>query len=114
MNFADETSLISSFAMLPAILLIIAFIFMILISVLVGVLGSRRESGFGWAFCASVIASPIIGLLIVLITDKLPQGERKTAPAGIIVGAIALLLYLVLFIVLGVFASRLIQYAVFP
>ncbi len=114
MDFTNEANLISSFAMLPVALLIIAFLFMILMAVLVGVLGARRESGFGWAFCASVIASPLIGLLVVLITDKLPQGERKTAPAGIIVGAIALLLYLVLFIVLGVFASRLIQYAVFP
>ena len=48
-----------------------------LLAVLVGLLGARRKIGFGWAFLISVILTPFIGLIICLLSDPLPQGERK-------------------------------------
>ncbi len=48
-----------------------------LINILVGIIGSRRNIGFGWAFLLSIIFSPVVGLLITLISDPLPVGERR-------------------------------------
>ena len=48
-----------------------------LINVLIGILGSRRTIGFGWAFIVSVLFTPIVGLIITLISDPLPVGERR-------------------------------------
>lgn len=44
---------------------------------LVGILGSRRRLGFGWIFVISLIFTPLIGLLAALISDPLPQGEKR-------------------------------------
>ena len=46
----------------------------LLLDVLVGLLGSRRNIGFGWAFLISVIFTPLIGLIVVLISNPLPAG----------------------------------------
>ena len=48
-----------------------------LIDILIGIIGSRRNIGFGWAFLLSIIFSPVVGLLITLISDPLPVGERR-------------------------------------
>lgn len=48
----------------------------LLINVLVGLLGSRREIGFGWAFILSVLLTPLFGLIIVLLTNPLPEGSE--------------------------------------
>ena len=48
----------------------------ILLDVLVGLLGSRRNIGFGWAFLISVIFTPLIGLIVVLISNPLPAGAE--------------------------------------
>ena len=48
-----------------------------LLSVLVGLVGSRRRIGFGWTFLLSIIFTPLIGLIIALISDPLPIGERR-------------------------------------
>ena len=73
--------------------------------VLVGLLGSRRNIGFGWAFILSLLLSPLVGLIIVLISNPLPEGaERKLGCLGYvfgILGAIALIAFLI-FIVLAV------------
>lgn len=47
------------------------------LSVLIGILGSRRNIGFGWAFLLSAVFTPVVGLICVLISDPLPQGEPK-------------------------------------
>lgn len=44
---------------------------------LVGILGSRRRLGFGWTFVISLIFTPLIGLLVALISDPLPQSEKR-------------------------------------
>ncbi len=61
-----------------------------LFAVLVGLLGARRKIGFGWAFLLSIILTPIIGLIICLLSDTLPQGERKWGCLGTILGILML------------------------
>ena len=34
------------------------------LSVLVGIVGSKRRIGFGWAFLASLFLTPLVGLLL--------------------------------------------------
>lgn len=41
----------------------------------VGLLGQKRKIGFGWAFFWAIIVSPLLGLIIVLLSDK-PQVHR--------------------------------------
>jgi len=45
-----------------------------LLSVLVGIIGSSRRIGFGLAFLVSLIFTPLVGLIITLLTDPLPYG----------------------------------------
>ena len=48
-----------------------------LLSVLVGIIGSSRRIGFGWAFLISLIFTPLVGLIVALLTDPLPGGDRR-------------------------------------
>ena len=48
----------------------------ILLDVLVGLLGSRRNIGFGWAFIISLLFTPLIGVIAVLLSEPLPQGAE--------------------------------------
>lgn len=50
-----------------------------LLSVLVGIIGSSRRIGFGWAFLISLIFTPLVGLIVALLTDPLPGGDRRWA-----------------------------------
>lgn len=45
----------------------------VLLNILVGLVGSRRNIGFGWAFIISLLTTPIIGLIITLLSNPLPQ-----------------------------------------
>lgn len=63
---------------------------------LVGVIGSHRRIGFGWAFLISVIVSPIIGLIVTLCTPKLPNRDRKWGCFSALVGLLVIALILVL------------------
>ena len=45
----------------------------LLFDVLVGLLGSRRNIGFGWAFILSVVLTPIVGFILVLFSEPLPK-----------------------------------------
>lgn len=47
-----------------------------LLPALVGYLGSHRELGFGWAFVISLVFTPLIGLIFVLISNPLPAGSE--------------------------------------
>lgn len=67
---------------MDALLLIFGVISFSLVSVLVGLLGARRRIGFGWAFLISAISTPLIGLIVTLLFDKLPAGERKWGCLG--------------------------------
>jgi len=74
-----------------------------LVSVLVGLLGARRRIGFGWAYLLSVLTTPLIGLIITLLFDKLPDGERRWGCLGVILAIIAIVLLIML--ALGAFAA---------
>ena len=45
-----------------------------LLSVLIGILGSKRNIGFGWAFGLSLL-NVFIGLVAVLLSKKIPRDE---------------------------------------
>ena len=69
-------------------------------AVLVGLVGARRRIGFGWTFFFSVLFTPFIGLIIALLSDKLPDGERNWGCLGSILAiiTIALLVFLAMMI----------------
>ena len=61
------------------------------LSVLVGLVGSRRRIGFGWAFLLSVVFTPLVGLVIALLTDPLPGGGQRWGCIGTFVAVLGLL-----------------------
>ena len=69
------------------------------LAVLVGIIGSHRRIGFGWAFLLSVIFTPLVGLIITLLTDPLPGGGQRWGCIGILVAVLGLL-FLVVFLML--------------
>lgn len=62
------------------------------LAVLVGLVGARRRIGFGWTFFLSVLLTPIIGLVIALLSDKLPDGERNWGCLGSILAIVTIVL----------------------
>lgn len=61
-----------------------------LLAVIVGLVGARRNIGFGWAFLLSVIFTPLVGLILCLLSEKLPQGQRKWGCLGSILAILVL------------------------
>lgn len=70
-----------------------------LLAVLVGIIGSRRRIGFGWAFLLSIIFTPLVGLIVALLTDPLPGGDQRWGCIGTLV-AILGMLFLAVFLIL--------------
>ncbi len=66
------------------------------LAALVGLLGARRKIGFGWTFFLSVLFTPIVGLIICLLSDKLPDGERKWGCLGSVLAIITIALFVFL------------------
>ncbi len=62
-----------------------------LVAALVGLIGARRKIGFGWTFFLSLVFTPFIGLLFALLSDRLPDGERKWGCLGVILGILTLI-----------------------
>ena len=76
------------------------------LAALVGLVGARRRIGFGWTFFLSVLLTPFIGLIIALLSDKLPDGERNWGCLGSILAIITIALLVFLFMaVLGAAAT---------
>ena len=76
----------------------------LLLDILVGLLGSRRNIGFGWAFILSVIFTPLIGFIITLLSDPLPENaEPKYGILGYSFGCLGTIL-LVLIVTAVIFA----------
>lgn len=64
-----------------------------LLSVLVGMIGSNRRIGFGWSFILSLIFTPLVGLIITLLSETLPYGsERRWGCLAAILSIAALLM----------------------
>ena len=76
------------------------------LAALVGLLGARRKIGFGWTFFLSVLFTPLVGLIVCLLSDKLPNGERKWGCLGSILAIITIVLFVFLaLMVVGVAAA---------
>ena len=58
------------------------------LSVLVGIIGSRRRIGFGWAFLLGGVFTPVLGLIVALLTDPLPGGEQRWGCIGTVVAVL--------------------------
>ena len=71
-----------------------------LLAVIVGLIGSHRRIGFGWAFLLSVVTSPIIGLIVTLCTPKLETKDRKWGCLGTLIGIVMLVLLVVVVLML--------------
>lgn len=65
------------------------------LSVLVGFVGARHKIGFGWTFLLSVIFTPLVGLIFALISDPLPDGERKWGCLGTVLAMLVLIAFVV-------------------
>lgn len=75
-----------------------------LLSVLVGVIGSRRRIGFGWAFLISLIFTPLVGLIVALLTDPLSGDDRRWGCIGTLLallGLVSLVVFLLLLLAGG-------------
>ena len=75
-----------------------------LLSVLVGVIGSRRRIGFGWAFLISLIFTPLVGLIVARLTDPLPGEDRRWGCIGTLLallGLVSLVVFLLLLLAGG-------------
>lgn len=65
-----------------------------LLSVLVGIIGSRRRIGFGWAFLISLIFTPLVGLIVALLTDPLPGNEQRWGCFAVVLAIFGLLFFI--------------------
>lgn len=76
-----------------------------LLSVLVGMLGASRRLGFGWSFLISLFLTPFVGLVCVLLSERLPAAaERRWGCLGTLfagLGCLSLLIFLVLLLTGG-------------
>ena len=70
------------------------------LAVLVGIIGRHRRIGFGWAFLISLLFTPLVGLIVALLTDPLPGGGQRWGCIGTFV-AILGLLFLFVFLLLA-------------
>lgn len=70
-----------------------------LLSALIGILGSRRTIGFGWSFLLSALFTPVVGIIAVLLSEKLPAEERRwgcIAPFFILIAITMIVLILII------------------
>ena len=80
------------------LVLIFALLSGCFLAALVGMLGRRRTIGFGWPFVLSLVFTPLVGLIVVLLSEKLPDGQKKGL--GCIGGILAFLGFLCLIVFL--------------
>lgn len=73
------------------------------LSICIGLVGSDREIGFTWSFLISLLLTPCIGLIAVLLSKRLPTDQRRW---GCIVPLIATVtvLMIITFIILLLFS----------
>lgn len=73
-----------------------------LLAVLVGIIGSRRRISFGWAFLISLLLTPLVGLIVTLLSDPLPDGVRRWGCLGTLLAVLGILFMVgVLFLLLA-------------
>ncbi len=78
---------------MSALLLVFGALSGCFLSILVGLIGSNRKIGFGWSFLLSLVFTPLVGLLVTLLSETLPYGnERRWGCLGAILGILGLLM----------------------
>lgn len=88
--------------MITLSILIFALLTDCFLAAFVALLGARRNIGFGWSFLISLIFTPIVGLIFVLLSDERPDGERKLGCIGGTLGFLGLIcLVTLIFLLLG-------------
>ena len=81
-----------------ALLIIIFGIFGgVLLNALVGLVGARRRLGFGWTFLLSLLLTPLGGLICALISEKLPEGQRRWGCLGVVLAMVVIVVLLCIF-----------------
>ena len=65
-----------------------------LLSILVGIIGSSRRIGFGWSFLISLVFTPVVGLIVALVSDPLPAGEKRWGCIAPVLAVLAIVLFL--------------------
>lgn len=81
-----------------SILLIIFGIFGgVLLNALVGLVGARRRLGFGWTFLLSLLLTPLGGLICALISEKLPEGQRRWGCLGVVLAMVVIVVLVCIF-----------------
>lgn len=84
---------------MSALILLFGLLSGCLFSVLVGIVGSRRRIGFGLTFLISVIFTPLVGLVVALVSDPLPGAEKRWGCIGTllaVLGFLCLMIFLLL------------------
>lgn len=71
-----------------------------LLSVIIGLFGAHRRIGFGWTFLLSVLLTPLAGIIAVLVSEKLPEQEKKWGCVGTILALMVILTMLIIGVVL--------------
>lgn len=81
-----------------SILLIIFGIFGgVLLNALVGLIGARRRLGFGWTFLLSLLLTPLGGLICALLSEKLPEGQRRWGCLGVVLAMVVIVVLVCIF-----------------
>ena len=81
-----------------SILLIIFGIFGgVLLNALVGLIGARRRLGCGWTFLLSLLLTPLGGLICALLSEKLPEGQRRWGCLGVVLAMVVIVVLLCIF-----------------
>ncbi len=72
-----------------------------ILSVLVGFVGRERNIGFGWAFLLSLIFTPLVGLILTLLSSPNSRGGGSWGCLGSIMGTItAMVCVVIIFLIL--------------
>ena len=69
----------------------------VLLNALVGLVGARRRLGFGWTFLLSLLLTPLGGLICALISEKLPEGQRRWGCLGVVLAMVVIVVLLCIF-----------------
>ena len=69
----------------------------VLLNALVGLVGARRRLGFGWTFLLSLLLTPLGGLICALISEKLPEGQRRWGCLGVVLAMVVIVVLVCIF-----------------
>lgn len=81
------------------IVLVVSLLSGCLLDALVGLVGSRRNIGFGWSFFLSLVLTPLVGLIITLLSDPLPDGGKRW---GCLIPTILTIIFIAIVLIVAV------------